>query len=238
MADSEASKATGFAAGGGPPAAIARAAGLGRQRLVGLLCAAVNHLLASEPAAERRLSAHVGRRIGVALPAPEPAVDATVVLVVTAPGRLQLDEGPDGARSPAAAVDLRIELDPARALALLAEGAPVAAAARIDGDAALAGDVGWLFAHLRWDVEDELSRWVGDLAAREMAEGGRQLAGLLRRGVDDGVDLLRRGLSEPQAPLLARPAHAALRAEVAELRDAVARLEARLVLLERRRPAC
>ncbi len=46
-------------------------------------------------------------------------------------------------------------------------------AIRIEGEADLTHTLSELATHLRPDLEEELSRWVGDLAARRLAELGR-----------------------------------------------------------------
>src|SRR5690606_14639852 len=43
----------------------------------------------------------------------------------------------------------------------------------IQGDAELAADIQFLFRNLRWDIEDDLSRVFGDVAAHRLAESGR-----------------------------------------------------------------
>lgn len=53
-------------------------------------------------------------------------------------------------------------------------------AVRIEGDVQLAGDVNWLVDHLRWDIEEDLSRIVGDAAAHTLAQGARRVAQSLR----------------------------------------------------------
>ena len=56
-------------------------------------------------------------------------------------------------------------------------------AVRIEGDVQLAAEVNWLVDHIRWDLEEDLSRIVGDapahavgVAARRMARAVRQFA--------------------------------------------------------------
>ena len=57
---------------------------------------------------------------------------------------------------------------------------------RIEGDAAFANDLNWLIENLRWDVQEDLSRLVGDAPAREIARFGNALANAARsaRGRD------------------------------------------------------
>ncbi|MEO8020673.1 MAG: hypothetical protein ABI660_02295 [Polaromonas sp.] len=50
---------------------------------------------------------------------------------------------------------------------------------KIEGDVQLAAELGWLADNLRWDVEEDLSRLIGDVPAHTLAGLARQaLAGL------------------------------------------------------------
>lgn len=50
---------------------------------------------------------------------------------------------------------------------------------KIEGDVQLAAELGWLAENLRWDVEEDLSRVLGDIPAHALADAGRRmLAGL------------------------------------------------------------
>ena len=50
---------------------------------------------------------------------------------------------------------------------------------KIEGDVQLAAELGWLAENLRWDVEEDLSRVLGDIPAHALADAGRKLmAGL------------------------------------------------------------
>lgn len=51
----------------------------------------------------------------------------------------------------------------------------------IAGDVQLAAEVNWLVEHVRWDLEEDLSRLVGDAPAHAMGEGARAMAQALRR---------------------------------------------------------
>lgn len=48
-------------------------------------------------------------------------------------------------------------------------------ALHIQGEAALAQTLAELAQDLRWDPEDELARWTGDIPARRLVQGGRTL---------------------------------------------------------------
>jgi ubiquinone biosynthesis protein UbiJ len=50
---------------------------------------------------------------------------------------------------------------------------------KIEGDVQLAAELGWLADNLRWDVEEDLSRIIGDVPAHTLAGFARQaIAGL------------------------------------------------------------
>ena len=51
---------------------------------------------------------------------------------------------------------------------------------KIDGDVQLAAELGWLADNLRWDIEEDLSRIVGDVPAHAMAGAGQRLLAALR----------------------------------------------------------
>ncbi len=56
-------------------------------------------------------------------------------------------------------------------------------AIRIEGDVLLAADVNWLVDHVRWDVEDDLARIVGDAPAHALGQVARRMAEVLRQFV-------------------------------------------------------
>ena len=51
---------------------------------------------------------------------------------------------------------------------------------RVEGDVQLAAEVNWLADNVRWDVEEDLSRVVGDTPAHLLMETGRKMSGALR----------------------------------------------------------
>jgi ubiquinone biosynthesis accessory factor UbiJ len=138
----------------------------------------VNHVLAAEPVATERLRAHGGRSLQLQLdgwPALLPALPE-LAFRVTPAGLLEWC-GPEAF----AGADLRLQLDasnPALALARWAQGERP----RVDvqGDARFAAELSWLMDNLRWDVQDDLARLVGEAPAHEIARVGQLLAGGLR----------------------------------------------------------
>ena len=155
----------------------------------------LNHVLASEPVAAARLKNHAGRCIGLQLqgwpsllpPAPP------MHFCITRAGLLEWQESPVPVEP-----DLRVDVDAsnpaALALRVLTGGRPTIA---IQGDAAFAADVNWLADNLRWDVAADLERLFGPMAAQQLSQAGRALAGALKQLVQAGSSLASRAGGEP-----------------------------------------
>ena len=209
-----------------PALAIAlRLADGGAAALVG----ALSHVLRQNDWARARLAPFAGRvvRIGVDTPAlpglPPPQLLARIV----EGGLLDLVPWPsDG--EPDSAVHMLFRPSVDAALAWLRDG-PQALPQhlRIEGEVALAGALGEVARHLRWDVEEDLSRVAGDALARRIGgavDAGRAAARDLRKRVESSA--IGRVAGEA-GPLVAGGELAALRAALDALADRIARLEAR-----------
>jgi ubiquinone biosynthesis accessory factor UbiJ len=133
----------------------------------------LNHVLQQEPEAMARLKRQAGR-----------AVEAqwrmfTVRLQATPAGLLDLapqEAVPD--------LTLTVTEDSPFALAqaaLRGDKPPV----RISGDVQLAAEVQWLVDHVRWDMEEDLSRIVGDAPAHAVGNAMRSMADALRKFAGD-----------------------------------------------------
>ena len=51
---------------------------------------------------------------------------------------------------------------------------------RIEGDVQLAAEVNWLIDHVRWDIEEDLARLIGDAPAHTLAQTARKALAALR----------------------------------------------------------
>src|SRR5690606_32889805 len=105
--------------------------------------------------------------------------------------------------------------------------ADVSSAARIEGDAGLAQAVSDLAANLRWDVEDELARVVGDVVALRLTGGLRALGAGARQAAGRARDNLAEYLGEESGLAIRRP-------EFDAWRDGIEALRGRLDTLDRR----
>ncbi len=192
-----------------------------RDGLTRVLCTALNHLLASEPLAREKLRAHHGKTLRL-----EGAALLNVALTV-------LSDDSFASAAQDAAPTLTLTIDVPKAASLMAQGRDVAAAVTISGDAEFAAAAGWLGSNLRWEFEEDVAKLIGEAGAHRLGRLVRAVGRTMRRTADDTEAMLKRGFAETGAPLLSRLAFEPIRSEVTQLRDATARLEKRLELLER-----
>lgn len=54
-------------------------------------------------------------------------------------------------------------------------------AVRIEGDVQLAAEVNWLVDHVRWDIEEDLARIIGDVPAHSLGQAARRAVEAMRQ---------------------------------------------------------
>lgn len=134
-----------------------------QQRLVLFL----NHVLMQEKQAQDRLQRQKGRVVQIKM-------GLFVIDLVVTPAGL-VDRAPDPSTPD---LQLSVPVDSPKTIVqsvLAGKPPPVT----IEGDVQLAAELGWLAENLRWDVEEDLSRLIGDAPAHALADAARRLlAGL------------------------------------------------------------
>jgi ubiquinone biosynthesis protein UbiJ len=108
------------------------------------------------------------------------------------------------------------------------------AAVRIVGDAEVAARYRELFALARPDLEDELSRLIGDLPARRLSLAAQGAAGWLKKFGRTARENVAEYLQEESRDLVAKPEVEEFVQGVDRLRDSAERVEARLSRIEQR----
>ena len=138
-----------------------------QQRLVLFL----NHVLMQEKEAMNRLVRQKGRVARVQWRS------YSLALVITPAGLFNV--APETATP-----DLRLEVTQTSPFSL-AQGALRGdkPAIRIEGDVQLAAEINWLVDHVRWDVEEDLARVIGDAPAHTVAQVAGRAAQALRQFV-------------------------------------------------------
>ena len=152
------------AAGPQPPQWLVHEA---QQRMVLFL----NHVLMQEREAMDRLVRQRGRIARVQWRA------YSLALVITPAGLFNL--APETATP-----DLRLEVSETSPLTLV-QGALRGdkPAVRIEGDVQLAAEINWLVDHVRWDLEEDVARVIGDVPAHTLGQVVRKAAQALRQFV-------------------------------------------------------
>lgn len=133
----------------------------------------LNHVLQQEPEAQQRLARQQGRVVRFEWRF------VTVNFIATPAGLL--DIAPEGS-----VPELTLSVTEESPLSLLrATVRGDKPAVRISGDVQLAAEINWLADHVRWDVEDDLARIVGDVPAHAIGSAARRAMGTLRQFVGD-----------------------------------------------------
>ena len=183
-----------------------------------VIIGALNHLLEAQSWATARLVPHAGDAMRL-------EIGPTMIeLAVTGTGLLE----PAADRAPAVTIVVPLSVLPR----LLARDPQARRAVTVTGNVGLAADLEYLFANLRWDVEADLSRLVGDIAAHRISRAGRTAAGVPGAFAQSLVRSSRQFLTE-ERPVLARPDEVSVFVdEIDHLRDDADRLESRVARLE------
>lgn len=175
----------------------------------------INHVLAREQWARDRLAPFSRQRVRFRL-APLPDL------------MLEIDELGHVGPCEADDVALTLTIPPVALPRILARDEGALREVRLDGDVGLANVVLFLFRNLRWDVEEDLSRVVGDVAAHRVTSAARGLAAWQRQA----AERLGQNVAEyfkDEAGLLVHPHELeSFGRHVDEVRDAVERLEKRV----------
>lgn len=179
----------------------------------------INHLLAHEQWARDRLVPFAGQRARFRL-APLPD------LVV------EIDESGLVAAATAEDVALTLTIPPAALPRIIARDEAALRQVGLDGDAALASTIQFLFQNLRWDLEEDLSRVVGDVVAHRMAGAARAFAAWQRQAAGRLGENFAEYLKDEAGLLMHAYELEAFAREVDEVRDAVERLDKRIRRLD------
>lgn len=121
----------------------------------------INHVLMQEPEALQRLARQKGRTVLLRWR------EFTFRVQITPAGLFEL-------AAPQATPDLQLEVpesSPWRLAQAVAQGEKPAM--RIEGDVQLAAEINWLADNVRWDMEEDLARVLGDAPAHRVAQAAR-----------------------------------------------------------------
>jgi ubiquinone biosynthesis protein UbiJ len=182
----------------------------------------INHVLAQQPWAREALARHAGRRLRLSAP----------------PFALGLLIGEKGEVSALpfteTSADVTLSVAATRVPFLFIDPEAAMKDVRIEGDAEFAHTLARLAREVRWDVEEDLSKVLGDIPAHQMMRFARAFAGWGREAGKRLAQTTSAYLIDEDPTLVRKPAIDAFARDVAALRDDCARLEKRLELLEKK----
>ncbi|MBL8515224.1 MAG: hypothetical protein JNJ55_14620 [Betaproteobacteria bacterium] len=187
---------------------------------------AVNRVLGDYPKAMERLARHAGKRCRFEVG------PSSIELRITHAGTAE----PVG-QGISAGADVVFSI-PAKTLPLFLRDREAAMqSATFSGDSEFAQLIGELARELRWDAEEDLSRVIGDIGAHRVADTAQRLGDWQRDARSRVMDNAAEYLTEERRAFVTRNDMEALVRGVEDLRDAAARLEARMQLLDQRSPS-
>lgn len=174
----------------------------------------LNHLLEGANWARARLVPFAGRRARFDMP----------------PFAFGFEIAPDGGVIPNPdpdVTDVIIRL-PADTPFLLPQGLDkVMAQASVEGNAEFATELSFVFRNLRWDAEEDLSKLVGDIAARRIVQGANRFIDWHKQATTNLAENVAEYLTIENPVLVSRD-------ELIALRDAIDQLDADLNRAEKR----
>jgi len=188
----------------------------------------INHVLRQQTWARDALARHAGRSLRLSAP------PFGLGLKITQAGEVEALPSGIGAGADAAA-DVTLSVAATRVPLLFIDPETAMKDVRIEGDAEFAQTLARLAREVRWDVEEDLSRVLGDIPAHQMMRFARAFAAWGREAGKRLAETTTAYLIDEDPTLVRQSAVEQFGREVAELRDTCARLEKRLELLERPR---
>lgn len=149
----------------------------------------VNHVLQGEASAVERLRRHTGKRVQFHFSSSPLSgwLPEQLVFEITPAGLIDLLLEDGG--SP----DLRVGVDASNPVKTIANAlSGQRPAVEVSGDAGLAADVAWLVENLRWDMQDDLARVVGEGTAAGISQFAAAASSALRAALGALVESAQR----------------------------------------------
>jgi ubiquinone biosynthesis accessory factor UbiJ len=179
----------------------------------------INHILRATPRAMKRLQRFTGKTMAFK------SGPFHMRLAVLASGEV-------GVSSQESIPDLTVTAPPILLPRLAAREEAAFKQAVFEGDAEFAAEIAFLARNLEWDVEEDLSKVVGDIAAHRIVSTATSLRQWRKDATARLGENVKEYLTEERPALVPRRDMQEFLHEVDAVRDDVARLEKRLDCLE------
>ncbi|MFM9835889.1 MAG: SCP2 domain-containing protein [Methylophilaceae bacterium] len=147
---------------------------------------------------------------------------------------LILEDGSLAFAGETASPEAYIHLPPSLALRIMTGDESAKMLVKIDGDTHFATELSKVLQHMRWDIEEDLSKVVGDIGAYKIGELSKKTFVEIKQQSINAAEMLSEFWQE-EKPILAKKRHVEqFNAEVDTLRSDVARFEKRLEKLSKK----
>ena len=139
-----------------------------------------------------------------------------------------LQNGELAVAADSASADATVHLPPSLAMRLLRKDPLASSLIKIEGDATLGIEVGKILSAVRWDVEGDLSKVVGDIAAYQVVELGQQKFKQLQDNAKNLGEMLVEYWQEEQPLIAKKSSIESFNRSVDQLREDTDRLQSRV----------
>ena len=147
---------------------------------------------------------------------------------------LILEDGSMSIAGETALPEANIHAPPSLVFRILAGEESAKTQIKIDGNAHLAAELGKVLQHMRWDVEEDLSKIVGDIAAYKTVSAGKKVFAEAKKQTINVAEMISEFWQE-EKPILTKKRHVTqFNADVDTLKSDVARFEKRLEKLTKK----
>lgn len=186
-----------------------------------------NRVLADYPLARERLRSHTGKHIGASVG------PVTTTLRVTAAGDVEMvgEKGVGANTAPDVAFQIPLSLLPS----LVRGDESAFSRVAFTGDSEFASTLATIARHVEWDVEEDLSKVVGDIAAHRAVSTLKNAATWQQDASKRVTENVAEYLTEERRAFITESDLETLARANETLRDDIARLDARIAQLARAR---
>lgn len=139
-----------------------------------------------------------------------------------------LNDGSLSMAGDTASADAVIHLPPSLAMRLMAQDESAKMLIKIDGDTHLAAELSKILQQMRWDVEEDLSHLIGDIAANKLVAGSQKIAQETKKQTINLAEMLGEYWQEEKPTIAKKWQVEKFVQEVDTLKSDIARFEKKL----------
>ncbi len=144
-----------------------------------------------------------------------------------------LEDGSLSMAGETASADAVIQIPPSLAMRLMAQDESAKMQIKIDGDTHLATELSKVLQQMRWDIEEDLSHLMGDIAANKLVTGSQKIAQETKNQTINLAEMLSEYWQEEKPTIAKKWQVEKFVQEVDSLKSDIARFEKKLKKLSK-----